>query len=89
MILGFIMVKSLVDELIQSFGSECFEMSRMKAAFGIDGIIGILWIIVGVIFLIYQPLTAATLDLGFSLIGLILVVIGILSMLKVMGALQK
>ena len=66
-----------------------FEMSRMKAAFGIDGIIGILWIILGAIFLVYQPLTAATIDLGFSLIGLIFVVIGILSMLKVMGALQK
>jgi len=64
-------------------------MSRMKAAFGIDGIIGILWIVLGAIFLIYQPLTAATLDLGFSLIGLIFVVIGVLSMMKVMGALQK
>ena len=64
-------------------------MSKMKAAFGIDGIIGILWIVLGAIFLVYQPLTAATLDLGFSLIGLILVVIGILSLMKVMGALQK
>jgi hypothetical protein len=64
-------------------------MSKMKAAFGIDGIIGILWIILGAIFLIYQPLTSATIDLGFSLIGVILVIIGILSMMKVMGALQK
>ena len=64
-------------------------MSRMKAAFGIDGIIGILWIVLGAIFMIYQPLATATIDLGFSLIGLIFVAIGILSMMKVMGALQK
>jgi hypothetical protein len=64
-------------------------MSKMKAAFGIDGIIGILWIILGAIFMIYQPLMASTIDLGFSIIGLIFVIIGILSMMKVMGALQK
>jgi len=64
-------------------------MSRMKAAFGIDGIIGILWIVLGAIFMIYQPLSSATIDLGFSLIGVILIIIGVLSMMKVMGALQR
>jgi hypothetical protein len=75
--------------LPRSVSSEGHKVSTMKAAFGIDGIIGILYIILGAIFLVYQPLTSATIDLGFSLIGLIFVIIGILSMMKVMGALQK
>ena len=75
--------------LYGALAQRVFKMSKMKAAFGIDGIIGILWIILGAIFIIYQPLTAATIDIGFSLIGLIFVVIGVLSMLKVMGAFQK
>jgi hypothetical protein len=75
--------------LPRSLSSEGLKVSTMKAAFGIDGIIGILYIILGAIFLVYQPLTSATIDLGFSLIGLIFVIIGILSMMKVMGALQK
>ena len=58
----------------------------MKAAFGLNGIIGILWIIIGILFLIYQPfITGIPLDLGFSLIGLLILIIGILNLGKVIG----
>lgn len=61
-------------------------MSKMKAAFGLNGIIGILWIIIGILFLIYQPLISGIpLDLGFSLIGLLILIIGILNLGKVIG----
>ena len=63
-------------------------MSKIKAAFGLNGIIGILWIVIGVLFLLYQPLiTGIPLDLGFSLIGLLILIIGILNVGKVIGVL--
>jgi len=64
-------------------------MSKIKAAFGLSGLIGILWIIIGVIFIIYQPFGGIPLSLGFSIIGVLIVIIGILQLFKVIGVFEK
>jgi len=64
-------------------------MSKIRAAFGLSGLIGILWIIIGAIFIVYQPFGGIPLYLGFSVIGLLIVIIGILQLLKVIGVFEK
>ena len=61
---------------------------KIKAAFSLNGIKGILWIIIGIIFLIFQPL-GAPLGLGFSFVGLLILIIGILEFLQVIGIFAK
>jgi uncharacterized protein YhhL (DUF1145 family) len=64
-------------------------MPRTRAAFGLNAIIGILWIIIGAIFIIYQPFGGIPLSLGFSIIGVIILLIGILELAKLVGATGK
>lgn len=62
-------------------------LPKIKAAFGLSGIIGILWIIIGLI--IYQPFGGLPLYMGFSVIGVLLIIIGILQLPKVIGVFEK
>jgi len=61
---------------------------KIKAAFSLSGIKGILWIIIGAIFLVFQPL-GAPLGLGFSFVGFLIILIGILDFLQVIGMFAK
>ena len=61
---------------------------KIKAAFSLSGIKGILWIIIGIIFLIFQPL-GTPLGLGFSFVGFLILIIGILDFLQVIGMFAK
>jgi len=58
--------------------------AKLKAAMSLNGIKGILWILIGIIFLIYQPL-GAPLGWGFSVVGLLILIIGIVSVLQIIG----
>jgi hypothetical protein len=63
-------------------------ISKAKAAFSLSGIIGILWIIIGALFIWQMPL-GITFGLGFSVVGVLIVIIGILHLIKVIGAAEE
>ena len=62
--------------------------TKVKAALSLNGIKGILWILTGIIFIIYQPL-GAPLGWGFSVVGVLILIIGIISVLQIIGVFSE
>ena len=62
--------------------------TKIKAALSLNGIKGILWIIIGLIFIIYQPL-GTPLGWGFSVVGVLILIIGIISLLQIIGVFSE
>jgi len=62
--------------------------TKIKAALSLNGIKGILWILIGIIFIIFQPL-GAPLGWGFSMVGVLILIIGIISVLQIIGVFSE